>query len=194
MAVEKMGIREFSRHVGVSDTSVRKAINSKKIPEYCIDRSNPKKPLIEVKKAMQFWGEKFNHSNVQSPKLLTKLKSVAVKIETPEVGDIDIDEFVESEDIVIKNNASSEEATRVKKIAEARYAQLELAEAKGKLVSKVKNDNDLFNTGVIIRTAILGIPDKHIDNILACSTRQESHSYMYKALVEALESLQPEKK
>ncbi len=193
MATEKMGVREFARHVGVSDTSVRKAITAKKIPEYCIDRTDPKKPLIEVKKAMQVWGEKFNHSNVQSHKLLNKLKSVAVKTESPEQEDVDVEDFIESEDIVIKNNATSEEATRVKKIAEARYAQLELAEAKGRLISKAKNDNELFNTGVVIRTSILGIPDKHIDNIRAASTRQEAHSYLYKALVESLESLQPKK-
>lgn len=197
MNEESMGIRELARFIGVSDNTVRKAITSKKIPETCINRSNPNRPEIYVKRALEAWGKKFTPGTVQSKPLRDKLKGPRPEKEPePAIKQkpiIDLSDLVEGEEIIISNSAEFEEAKRVEAITKARSAQLELAKAKGKLVERTKVDNELFDLGVIIRTSLQGIPDKHIDNIRAAGTRQEAHSIMYKAITESLEALQPKK-
>lgn len=193
-----VSIRELARVVGVTDTSVHKAIKSGKIPAACINRSNPKKPLIYKPSALEAWGKKFTPKSVQSKPLRDALKAARPPRPVEEIITqkpiLNLSDLVEGEEIIISNNAEFDEAKRVRAITEARSAQLELAKAKGKLVERVKVDNELFDLGAIIRTSLQGIPDKHIDNILACATRQEAHSMLYKAITDGLEALIPKNK
>lgn len=194
---KKMSVRELARFVGVADTSVHKAINSGKITEDCIDRTNPKRPLILVDKALECWGRKFMPNYVQSKKLKEKIKGTTMaKVEETNLIQkpiLTLSDLVEGDEIIISNNAEHEEGKRVEMITKARMAQLELAKARGKLVERAKVDDEFFNLGAVIRTALQGIPDKYLDNILAAGTRQEAHSILYTAITDSLESLQIKK-
>lgn len=71
----------------------------------------------------------------------------------------------------------------------AKIRELEYKEKLGKLVDKDAVYRELFNAGKELRTALMAIPDRCIDDVLACMSRNEAHSFLYKAISEALEML-----
>lgn len=215
---KKISIREFARRVGISDTAVHKAIKAGKISQVCLDCSNPKRPEIFPESALKEWGRNYAPQWNQSPALDTALTSqqalpdakilfVKRKKDTVEhapisgefqdepdmnePGLIDPGAEDESDHIRLYRKSTLNEAKRVEAIAQAKLAQVKLAEQKGKLVSKDKVYKEFYDVGVRVRTALQGISDKIIDNVLACDTRNEAHSMLYGAITEALESLMP---
>lgn len=212
-----ISIREFSRRVGVSDTAVNKAIKAGKISESCLDRSNPKRPKINPEAALKSWGKNYAPGWKQSDKLNEAIEKQAIVKVTPDPEktepikakkknlsirgnelDVPVEESddmespidpEESDTIWIRKNATFAEAKRVEAIAVAKLAQVKLNEQKGKLISKDKVYKEFFDVGVRVRTSLQGIPDKWIDNLLACSTRSEAHSMLYEAITESLEEL-----
>jgi hypothetical protein len=60
---------------------------------------------------------------------------------------------------------------------------------KGSLVNSKDVYKELFAVGQTVRSAMQAIPDKYIDNILACDTRQEASDLLNKAISQALEEL-----
>ena len=216
---KKISIREFARRVGVSDTAVHKAIKAGKIPASCLDYSNPKRPKIFPDAALKEWGVNYVPNWEQSPALAAAIektetsvtsearvlsvthrshKSKAVDEQPLSDDEHQFDENEntdseklddESENIRLSKKASQKEAKRIREIADAKMAIVKLLEAKGKLVSRAKVDQEFFDVGVRVRSAMQGIPDKWIDNILACDTRSEAHAMLYGAITEALEAL-----
>lgn len=206
-----ISIREFSRRVGVSDTAVNKAIKAGKISEDCLDRSNIKRPKINPIAALKSWGKNYAPGWKQSNKLNESIEAHAEIKEQPVEKkpetvkqkknlsirgnelDVPADDQLEDPDendtIWIRKSATFAEAKRVEAIAIAKLAQVKLNEQKGKLISKDKVYKEFFDVGIRVRTSLQGIPDKWIDNLLACSTRSEAHSMLYEAITESLEEL-----
>lgn len=219
---QKISIREFARRVGVSDTAVHKAIKAGKISASCLDHSNPKRPKIFPDAALKEWGVNYVPNWEQSPALAAaieksetpvstearvlsvthrspKTKAVVEHSLSDDEHQLDENETVdsekpddESENIRLSKKASQKEAKRIREIADAKMAIVKLQEAKGKLVAREKVDKEFFDVGVSVRAAMQGIPDKWIDNILACDTRSEAHAMLYSAITEALEALHKE--
>jgi hypothetical protein len=202
-----ISIREFARRLGVADTSVHKAIKAQKISKG-IDYSNPKKPIINYKIAIREW--KNNRSTMKvrdTTPISSKPKVVKVKpiieakpiisvesevVEYPIIETVEIEDESETDSakpIKLRNSAEFNEAKRVEAIIKARTAQLEYEELKGSLVNSKDVYKELFAVGQTVRSAMQAIPDKYIDNILACDTRQEASDLLNKAISQALEEL-----
>jgi hypothetical protein len=202
-----ISIREFARRLGVADTSVHKAIKAQKISKG-IDYSNTKKPIINYKIAIREW--KNNRSTMKvrdTTPISSKPKVVKVKpiieakpiisvesevVEYPIIETVEIEDESETDSakpIKLRNSAEFNEAKRVEAIIKARTAQLEYEELKGSLVNSKDVYKELFAVGQTVRSAMQAIPDKYIDNILACDTRQEASDLLNKAISQALEEL-----
>ena len=211
---DKIGIREFARRVGVSDTTIHKAIKAGKIPKSCLDHTNPKRPEIYPDKALEAWGRNYapgwNQSTALNEAITTakqntdsipapapaKTKPVVKPEPSPappaneNESDQSPDELLNDNDFIrLPKDSEFSEAKRVEAIAQAKLSQVKLAEMKGKLVSKDKVYKDFFDVGVRVRASLQGLPDKIIDSLLACDNRSEAHSMLYREITEALESL-----
>jgi hypothetical protein len=201
----------------VSDTAVNKAIRAGKITTDCLDYSNPKRPKINPPMALASWGRHYAPDYLQSPALADLLEQKQAERNNPkpkpetkkpkpnrisvDVGEelpvVVIDDFdpesdpddPDDDNIKLRKSATHVEAKRVDAIATARLNLVKLAEARGKLVSREKVYKEFFDAGVRVRTALQGIPDKWIDNLLACDSRAEAHSMLYNAITEALERM-----
>jgi len=75
------------------------------------------------------------------------------------------------------------------KIAKANLAEIKLKEATGELVPIAEVKKNLFTYGVEIKNALLSIPDRIIDNLLASDSRSEAHTLLTVAINKALVSL-----
>lgn len=212
---ELISLREFARRLGVSDTAVRKAIDAGKISRDCLDHSNAKRPKIDADRARTEWGKNYVPHYTQSEKLEASLISqepttskkpkppaekLVSKTKVKQLKEAESDAEhptgvehnltdVDSDTINLSRSADTKEAKRVEAIAKAKIAMVELKEKKGKLIDKSAAYKEFFAAGQAVRAAFQGIPDKWIDNILACSTRSEAHAMLTEAIVEALGTL-----
>lgn len=89
----------------------------------------------------------------------------------------------------LSGNSSFGEAKRVREIIQAQLAALDLKERKGELVSKEEVYKQLFAFGQQIRAALMAIPDRIIDNLLASKQRADAHNLLTGEIHSALENL-----
>jgi hypothetical protein len=201
-----ISIREFARQLGVSDTSIHKAIKAGKIVKG-LDRTNPRKPINYAIAIVELKGSyaPMKVQNTALDKVMNEpiAKKEPVKLtpkpqyKKPFDDDSDIPEDVEDDGegddqektIKVKNRATYNEAKRVEAVVKARTAQLEYEQLKGKLVDSKEVYKELFAVGQTVRAAMQGIPDKYLDNLLACDSRSEAHELLTKAITQALEEL-----
>lgn len=174
----KVSLREFGRQIGVSDTAVRKAIAAGKISK-AVDYTNPKRPLIDPEIAVVEWGKNYDPSYHRTEKVTdgmgaSKPTSVGTDSENEP-----------------KTSGGKSLASIKLQTAEVRLHKeaLELKTKRGELVSKEKVYRSLFAAGQEIRTSLQALPDRVIDDILACKTRNEAHGVLYNAIADALEAL-----
>ena len=82
------------------------------------------------------------------------------------------------------------EAQRRKEVAKALTAELELKEKEGSLISKQKIDEQLFAFGKELRDALLAVPDRITDEVIAAvENRTKVNNIIYNAIAGALEKL-----
>lgn len=185
-------ITEFARRMGVDESTVREAVKSGKITEQAVDRTNPRRPRIIEEIAVKDWAQNYAPRHIQNDELNDRLLGKIMPLpELPEgMEDFDDGPVEEVDDMIkVRKTASLAEAKRVEAIYKAKTAALEYAEKKKTLVSRAKLDKELFALGQEVSSAMLGIPDKWIDNILATDSRMEAHSMLYSAITEALEAM-----
>lgn len=200
-----ISIREFARQLGVSDTSIHKAIKAGKIVKG-LDRTNPRKPINYAIAIVELRGsyapmkvqntaldKVMNEPLKKEPVKLTPKPQYKKPLDEDSDNPDDIEDDGEGEEqektIKVKNRATYNEAKRVEAVVKARTAQLEYEQLKGKLVDSKEVYKELYAVGQTVRAAMQGIPDKFIDNLLACETRSEAHEMLTKAITEALEEL-----
>lgn len=82
-----------------------------------------------------------------------------------------------------------EDAQLQEKIAKARIADLELQEKEGSLVSREAVNNQLFAAGKELRDALLTIPDRITDIIMAEQNRTMVYNTIYDAIAGELQKL-----
>lgn len=150
--------RKYAASLGVSHTAVNKAIKN----HFIIKGYNKETKKIIPEIANQEWG--FQHQQVNTP------------IELKEEGAI-----------VLSNDISFTEARRINEILRAKLLYLEYEEEKKKLVNKEDINKQLFALGQQIKSALMSIPDRCIDNILASKGRADAHMLLTNELHNALE-------
>lgn len=82
-----------------------------------------------------------------------------------------------------------DDAVLQEKIAKARIAELELQEKEGSLVSRDRVNEQLFCAGKELRDALLTIPDRITDLIMAEDNRTMVYNTIYDAIAQALQKI-----
>lgn len=183
--VYDVALSEYKEWYGHKMPEVILMPKSKKVVE-----SKPKKVIIkkpvEVKEIKVKAG--FNLPIVEE---VEQPKKSVIEIIEPTTNEQEIEQvdLIEEKTIRIGNKTKYEEAKRLEQVIKTRTAQLEYEQLKGSLVSSKEVYKELYAVGQTVRSSLQGIPDKYIDNILACETRIEAHEMLNKAITDALEEL-----
>lgn len=82
-----------------------------------------------------------------------------------------------------------EDAQLQEKIAKARISELELQEKEGTLVSRERINDQLFAAGKELRDALLTIPDRITDLVMAANNRTTVYNTIYDAIASELQKL-----
>lgn len=189
-----LSIRAYAKSLGVSDTTVRKAINSKppKIQKGFVRPEDGSDPYILPEVANKEWGQFLNPAKggnnshaiqavIDNNKGTKKVK----KVQNEDHSDL-TDEDLES-DPEIKDDASLSEGLRVQSIYKAKLLKLKYLEEEGKLVDKKDIERDLFNLGKEIRQTFEILPQQVLDDILsAANNRSEAMMILKDAINNAL--------
>lgn len=196
-------IREYARLLGISDTSVHKAINAGYITEssWVLDAKGRK--LIIASRANAEWKENYNPTRSQ----LTKAgKPFTFDIEQPSeppepASAPPVQPAAPPQQRTAPPTPPIEEiggavadmsVAKLKQISEKlkiAKAQIELKELQGTLVPKKEVYDAFFTFGQEMRQTLLAIPDRIIDELLATPERALAHNILTDAIVKALESL-----
>lgn len=173
---ELVSVREFSRQIGCSDVAVHKAIKAGKIVKGYV-KVSPKKWMIDPDVAAAEWGKHFNPNYDRNENIRAKIGTAAPPAgAAPEVD-------------VPKTGQSLAEIKRLNAQVKLQLDAIELKRKRGELVDKRQVYTALFEAGQTIKNQVLGVPDRILDEMLAASSRNEAHTILYKALVEALQAL-----
>ncbi len=165
-----ISIREYARRKGCSDTAVHKAIRAEKIVKG-LEHDEKGRPRINPEIADAEWSVHFDH-------IEPKNKTLAANIPKPP----DIEEPAPGGGI----QGSLAKAKLSQTVSKAKLLDLEFRYKTGKLVERDKVYSALFNAGQEVRAALQTIPDRHIDEILSATSRNEAHAILYNALSESL--------
>lgn len=175
---EKISIREFARRLGVRDTSVHKAIKSGKIVAGLVMEGDKKAILYDV--ALAEWkGSRDPTYAYRSPALSAKLETggpVVPGAPAPPPAPAAQD----------GGDTSLAAAKRAQAVLKVQQMRMELEKMKGNLVEKNAVYAALFEAGSLVRSTVLSVPDRVIDDIMAQKTRAAAYQILYDALVDAL--------
>lgn len=105
----------------------------------------------------------------------------------PKVTQEEVDEFDESAE-PFNDSSPKTEAERRTTIFKAKMAEIAYLEKKGDMIPRQKM-RVLFDYGVQIRTAMMSIPDRVIDNILAADDRQLAKNILTEEIYKTLNAL-----
>jgi hypothetical protein len=193
---ERISQREFARRLDVSNEAVSQAVKNGKISKGW-DKGAGK---IIYEKAMEEWGNLFVKIDAESEQatadVVKRLQSVpGPQITKPRAKDPDdsqqsaFDELEEYETLALSARAPFAEALRVEKVAKAKQEIIKLKKETGELVNKEEVYRQLFGYGQSVRNAILAIPDRIIDEVLAAPNRALAHQVLTSGIHEALTKL-----
>lgn len=173
----KVSIREYARSKGVSDTTVRKAIKSRKINAGY--DATTKKIIPDI--ADREWGDTIVQVTPESVPAVKPIANVA----NTEPGAQEIT----GEGIFLDKDETYAEALRKDLIIKANLNALKLRMKEGEVVEKSKVYKELFAFGKQIRLRFQSVPDRVIDDVLAAPGRNEAHLILFNAISDILEEL-----
>lgn len=182
-ASEAISIREYARQRGCSDTAVRKAVDSGKIVRGIIDQ-HTKRPKILPSIADVEWSSYTNPNYARVSKSGGNAPPVP-----PSAPIVDVSEEEPSAPPARTGGKSLAEIKRLTAEVRLQAEAIELKKKKGELVDKKAVYNALFAMGRELKNNIMNIPDRYIDAILAAPTRNDAHTVLTNALIEALETM-----
>lgn len=199
-------ISEFERLTSVSAKTITAAINRGAIPSEHVARigTTATAPyFLNPKKSAVAWYNSLNANHPHSRKLKESLAPYIRTFDKATIGESKskrpsdiVSTLLESDaasillDPNIGNTMTMAEAQRKEKVAKAMIAELELQEKQGTLVQKSLIDSELFAVAQEIRNALLAIPDRIVDQVIANSTnRNKAHNTIYEAIAVELEKL-----
>ncbi|MDL2289946.1 hypothetical protein LJB95_00895 [Paludibacteraceae bacterium OttesenSCG-928-F17] len=178
-------ISEFEKLISISSKTITAAIKKGSIPKEYVDRIGKTATApyyLEPQKSALNW---YSSLNAKHP-LSKKIRDILGKyVETFAPDAIDKEEAVSA-----LGGMTLGEAQRREQIAKAKIAELRVQEMEGSLVDKEKIDEQLFNAGKELREALLAIPNRITDQVIAaCDNRTEVLNIMYDAISSELERL-----
>jgi len=193
-------ISEFGRLIKLNEKTILAAIKRGSIPATCADRvgTGATSPYyIDPLPAAQHWYSCLNANHPLTRPLREGLEKYIKKIDptfsadstdgktnTPPVGDI------KKEGFKITANTPYAEAARIEKIIKAQKEFLDLKEREKTLVQKDKVKKQLFEFGKELRDALLYIPDRITDDIIASTeNRTKVRNIIYDAIAAELQRL-----
>lgn len=186
-------IRAYARLVGVSDTSVHKAMRSGKITAASWVEDKRGNKLIIPAKANAEWGRYHDPTKAQATKSGGVLNlSEAPPTAPPEQPTAPTQQASAPPNEADELSNKGLSVARLKQISETlkiKKAQIELKELEGTLVPKKQVYDAFFTFGQEMRQAILAIPDRIIDEIMATPERAVAHNILTDALMQALSAL-----
>lgn len=179
-------ISDFEELTGISTKTIAAAIKRGNIPENFADRvgaSATSPYYLNPQQAAKSWYSSINAAHPTSRKIRI---SLAGYIKTFDKDYITPDKKVTTGTAKV----SYEDAQLQEKIAKARIAELELQEKEGSLVQKSVIYDQLFAFGQELRNALLAIPDRITDQVIAeCDNRTKVHTTIYDAIANELQKL-----
>jgi hypothetical protein len=178
-AFEKVSQREYARRLGISNEAVSRAVREGRIKKGW----NEKEGKIIVEYADREFG--LLHKNTNVSQLLSDSTEQTNDVPTTTTEKMPVDDG----GLVLNSKVSYGEARRIKEIISGQLLALELKQKKGELVNRDEVYKKLYEFGQELRTALLVVPDRTIDLILAADSRHESHKLLVDALYEVLETI-----
>jgi hypothetical protein len=172
---ELISVRDFARRVGCSDVAVHKAVKTGKIVKgYVKNGDGPGKinPAIALKE----WGKNYNPSYDRNPNIEGTLLPGQQESKAPNLPPS-------------PHGKSLAEIKRLTAEIKLQESAIELKRKRGELVDKKQVYNALFAMGRELKNTVMNIPDRYIDAVLAAPTRNDAHTVLTNALIEALELL-----
>jgi hypothetical protein len=180
-----ISIRQYAKSRGCSDTAVHKAIRSGKIVEgRRVDDSG--RPWIIPEIADREWKSSREIGTSKSAAIDKKIGATTTKA-TAAVKQSKTEPEPPNQDGGLVQQMNKAKVVRA--TAQAQMAQLDYKKKAGILVEKAAVYNALFTAGREIRAAIMNIPDRYIDEIVAAQDRNRAHTILTQAIAEALESV-----
>lgn len=85
-----------------------------------------------------------------------------------------------------ETNNDAAESRAVYEKYRAEKMRLQVLQLSGELVNRDEVYSNLYSFGIELRTELMTIPDRTIDEIMAAKNRTEAHSILYKALEASL--------
>lgn len=159
--LEKISIREYARRIGVSETAIRKAIKKGKI----FRGYDPDNKKIIPAYADKEYGSLMSESSAVPTSSGTKDNMGRVSL---------------------TKDMPYAEIKKAKELVQTKLLALELQREEGKLVNKEQVYKELFDFGRTMRTSLLQIPDRYIDDILRAPNRHEAYTILVKAITDSL--------
>lgn len=179
--MEKISIRQYAKNRGCTDTAVHKAIRSGKIIEG-VQRDEDGRPWIIPEIADMEWKASREIGTSKSAAIDKKIGATTTK----SAGAVTKPELPNPDGGLVQQMIK---AKVVRATADAQTAQLNYKKKAGILVEKDKVYAALFSAGREIRSAMMNIPDRYIDEIVAAQDRNKAHTILTQAIAEALESV-----
>lgn len=207
-------VSEFEALTGLNNRTVTLAIKRGGIPSECWRRVGEGKtsPIcINPQPAAVHWYRHLNGTHHLTQPLRDKLAAYIRTFDPAGVGDQEGNTNIKDEEAEGENDSFTEgekgtggdsvrkgggdkmtfaEAQRRKEVAKAKTAELEFLEKEGSLISKAAVQDQLFNVGKELRDALLAVPDRVTDEILAAGdNRTKVNNIIYDAIAGELERL-----
>lgn len=195
-------LSEFEALTGLNNRTVTLAIKRGSIPaEFCkrIGEGKTSPVYISPQSAAVHWYNHVNANHHLTQPLRAKLAGY-IRTFNPAAVDEVADEVAESQpegEVSIKNgnegggdSMTFAEAQRRKEVAKAKTAELEFMEKEGALILKQQVQDQLFSAGKEIRNALLSVPDRITDQVIASvENRTQVNNIIYDAIAAELEKL-----
>lgn len=181
-----MKISEFENLTGISAKTVAAAIKRGYIPDNFADvvgTSATSPYYLNPKQAAVCWYKSLNAAHPGQRKVREILARYIKTFDKSVIEPIPKD----TTDGTVK--MTYEAAQLQEKIAKARIAELELQEKEGSLVSRDRINEQLFSAGKELRDALLAIPDRITDLIMAEDNRTMVYNTIYDAIAGELQKL-----
>ena len=173
MENEIISLREFARRMNVGEKTIRDGVK-----------------LGKISKGVTYVNER--------PKIIFEIASLEFKeinLGAQVLGERDYEDATPQELINkgiagLGGDTSLATATRAEKIFKAQREYLKVQKEEGKLVEKEEVYRALFQEATIIKSALLSIPDKVIDDIISLAgDRNAAHKLLYETIIDELTAL-----
>lgn len=180
-------LADFAKITGLSSKTVARAIREGRIPATCVTlvgtTEGNQTYYLNPAEAVREWLGNIDTSKVRSRQIHEKLSVVLLRLEGKDTT------TAKKKSKQPPPTLSLAEIRLREAYAKARLSELTLAKTEGELVSRAEVESSLFTLAKELRDALLAIPDRIIDNIMAAENRTQGHRVLYNALADELERL-----